>query len=209
MSTRFMTSFSLIRPGAHRVMPWKNGGGSTAEIAIRPAGASVGAGFDWRLSIATVASDGPFSAFPQHDRVIMLLAGNGMVLGFEDGRREILDRAFRPLRFSGSEAATCRLIDGACEDLNLMVARDRSALDAAAVGAAAWPAGAPLHTTRILFLLRGEAEAVGTGSRALKLRARDTLLVAPGDAAPEIRAAGNALAFSAIIRPRAGPDPFR
>ena len=40
-------------------VPWKNGGGSTREIACGPAGAGMD-GFDWRASIATIAAPGPF-----------------------------------------------------------------------------------------------------------------------------------------------------
>lgn len=53
----------IIRASEYKTMPWKNGGGVTVEIAIHPPGASVNA-FDWRISMATVAQDGPFSSFP-------------------------------------------------------------------------------------------------------------------------------------------------
>ncbi len=52
--------------------PWKNGGGVTREIVCQPPGAGLAA-FDWRVSIATIASDGPFSLFAGIDRVITLL----------------------------------------------------------------------------------------------------------------------------------------
>ncbi|MBM7325185.1 HutD family protein, partial [Agrobacterium sp. S2] len=48
-------------------MPWKNGGGVTTEIIVHPAKASM-ADFDWRISMANVAQDGPFSIFPGVDR---------------------------------------------------------------------------------------------------------------------------------------------
>ncbi len=41
-------------------MPWKNGGGSTLELLQEPA---ADGGFHWRLSIADVATPGPFSTF--------------------------------------------------------------------------------------------------------------------------------------------------
>ena len=49
--------------------PWKNGGGSTTEIAIAPLGATVDK-FDWRISLATIANSGPFSVFPGVDRTL-------------------------------------------------------------------------------------------------------------------------------------------
>ena len=53
----------ILRASDHRVMLWKNGGGSTTEIAVFPPGAGIGA-FDWRVSMASVVGDGAFSAFP-------------------------------------------------------------------------------------------------------------------------------------------------
>jgi len=59
----------ILRSADHKRMPWKNGGGETVEIAISPQGAGL-ADFDWRVSMATVASDGPFSVFPGIDRTL-------------------------------------------------------------------------------------------------------------------------------------------
>ncbi|TRZ66771.1 MAG: hypothetical protein D4R98_05460 [Comamonadaceae bacterium] len=36
--------------------------------------------FDWRVSIAYIASNGPFSAFPRVDRIITLLSGGGIAI---------------------------------------------------------------------------------------------------------------------------------
>ena len=52
--------------------PWKNGGGLTREIVCMPHGGGLDS-FDWRVSIAHIASNGPFSTFPGVDRVITLL----------------------------------------------------------------------------------------------------------------------------------------
>jgi environmental stress-induced protein Ves len=54
---------------------WKNGAGTTREIAVEPAGAGTD-DFDWRLSLAEVDRDAPFSAFPGVDRCIVLLRGS-------------------------------------------------------------------------------------------------------------------------------------
>ena len=59
------------------VSPWRNGGGETREIVSWPPGAQ---DFDWRASIATIAQDGPFSAFTGIDRSITLLEGDGVRL---------------------------------------------------------------------------------------------------------------------------------
>jgi environmental stress-induced protein Ves len=57
-----------------RTTAWKNGGGSTTEIAVAPMGASLD-DFDWRVSMARVASDGPFSEFAGIDRTLDILKG--------------------------------------------------------------------------------------------------------------------------------------
>jgi environmental stress-induced protein Ves len=112
-----------VTPDDHLVMPWKNGLGTTREIAIDPPGASMAdAGFCWRLSIADVAQSGPFSSFPGIDRTIMVIKGNGMVLRVAGQPSRRLAR-FEPFAFSGDAATACELIDGPIQDFNLMVRR--------------------------------------------------------------------------------------
>jgi environmental stress-induced protein Ves len=102
--------------------PWKNGGGSTREIVCRPEGADMG-GFDWRVSIATIAQAGPFSAFPAVDRVIMLLDGDGVQLQSTSGINHRLDQAHVPFAFSGDVALGCTLLGGVSNDFNVMTRR--------------------------------------------------------------------------------------
>lgn len=104
-------------------MPWKNGGGSTAEIAVVPVGADLSSGFDWRLSIAAVAKDGPFSSFAGYDRTVMLIEGAGMVLDFGGGRAERIEQRFEPFHFAGEDPVECRLAAGPIRDFNLMLRR--------------------------------------------------------------------------------------
>ena len=56
--------------------PWKNGGGVTREVLRHEE-----MGFmHWRISIADVASEGPFSAFPGLKRILTVIEGKGMWL---------------------------------------------------------------------------------------------------------------------------------
>jgi environmental stress-induced protein Ves len=109
----------LIRPAEYRVMPWKNGGGVTTEIYVSPPSEA----FDWRVSIATVNADGPFSAFAGYERHIMTLSGQGMVLDIE-GRGKFALEALQPFSFSGDARVYGSLLEGAVLDFNLMVRRD-------------------------------------------------------------------------------------
>lgn len=103
--------------------PWKNGGGSTRELACWPPGAGINS-FGWRASVATIASSGPFSAFAGVDRQIMLLEGDGMHLQSMDAKvNHSLIEHWRPFAFSGDVAVDCRLLGRISTDFNLMLRR--------------------------------------------------------------------------------------
>jgi len=101
--------------------PWKNGGGVTREIATGPS-PDPDAAWGWRVSLAEVAQDGPFSIFPDTDRVISVIDGAGMDLVRPDGSILPLD-PLQPVRFAGEEPLFGRLRHGAVRDLNAMVRR--------------------------------------------------------------------------------------
>jgi environmental stress-induced protein Ves len=106
-----------VLAAADRVaVPWRNGGGVTREIAVYPGGAD---DFLWRLSIADVESDGPFSAFPGCRRVITVLTGAGMRLTVDGVAHEIGPLA--PFEFPGDAETSCVLPGGPVTDLNLIV----------------------------------------------------------------------------------------
>ena len=100
--------------------PWKNGGGSTRDLAAAPPNSTL-ADFEWRVSIAEVAADGPFSAFPDIDRVIMLVDGAEMILDV-DGMTHRLN-PFDTLAFAGEATVLGAVPSGPTRDLNLMIRR--------------------------------------------------------------------------------------
>ena len=114
----------IIRAADCLVMPWKNGGGATTEIAVAPEGASLN-DFDWRISMAHVGQDGPFSSFPGIDRTLSVLTGAGITLAFGDGEHARLDRSSMPHPFAADRAVEGQLVDGPIDDLNVMSRRDR------------------------------------------------------------------------------------
>ncbi|AGB72885.1 MULTISPECIES: HutD/Ves family protein [Rhizobium] len=116
----------LLRASDHKRMPWKNGGGETVEIAVSPDGAGL-ADFDWRVSMATVATDGPFSVFPGIDRTLSILDGEGMTLFIEGRTPERLTQASEPLPFAADAPTSATLINGTITDLNVMTRRGRYA----------------------------------------------------------------------------------
>ncbi|MDL2404190.1 HutD family protein [Rhizobium calliandrae] len=114
----------LLRASDYKRMPWKNGGGETVEIAVSPDGAGL-ADFDWRVSMATVATDGPFSVFPGIDRTLSILDGVGMALFIEGRAPERLTQESEPLPFRADALSSATLIDGTITDLNVMTRRGR------------------------------------------------------------------------------------
>lgn len=104
--------------------PWKNGGGSTREIAVWPPGADMDS-FAWRISVADIGADGPFSAFPGIDRQIVLINGAGVHLqAHDDTFCHKLVRVGEPFAFSGDTAVHATLVDGPTQDFNVMTRRD-------------------------------------------------------------------------------------
>jgi environmental stress-induced protein Ves len=131
-------TMQVLRSEQHRRMPWRNGGGVTYEVASSPAGTEL-ADFDWRISIAEVEAGGPFSAFPDIDRTIILIEGEWMALTV-DGRRHrfgIRD----PFSFDGGSETLCE-VPSRSRDLNVMTRRGRATAAVAVVEADSSDGGA-------------------------------------------------------------------
>lgn len=111
----------ILRRDDYRKMPWKNGKGVTEEVASFPDGAGLD-DFGWRLSIAHVAEDGPFSVFPGIDRTITLLVGKGMMLDLP-GERVALEPNGAPFSFSGELKIASHNVSGETVDFNVMTRR--------------------------------------------------------------------------------------
>jgi uncharacterized protein len=113
-----------LRPTDYRIMPWKNGGGSTTEVAVFPENSTVsGSSFAWRVSIAEVSASGPFSRFAGYERHIMTIEGDGMLLEIEQAPDIELRNLFVPACFSGDWTVSGRLVGGPTRDFNLIVAK--------------------------------------------------------------------------------------
>ena len=109
------------RAADYPVFPWKNGGGETREITVFPAGSGI-EDFDWRISMATVAEDGPFSVFEGIDRTFFILEGDGVQLTFDNGKVETIGAASH-LSFPADAPVRAKLLGDAVVDLNIMSRR--------------------------------------------------------------------------------------
>ena len=108
---------SLIDLGRLPEIPWKNGGGSTRQLAIHPPQASLD-DFAWRISCARVSGAGPFSAFPGLQRSLALLEGE-LLLQRQSGMTTLCAGG-ESLDFSGEEPISATPLAGEVLDLNLM-----------------------------------------------------------------------------------------
>lgn len=115
----------IVRAADYRRMPWKNGGGVTTEIWAEPEGSTLSS-FDWRISMANVATDGPFSIFPEIDRTLALLEGTAIELQITGRGTVLVDASSQPVSFPGDVEVSGRLPDGPILDLNVMTRRGRA-----------------------------------------------------------------------------------
>ncbi len=138
----------LLPSHEYRRERWRNGSGWTREILRSPA---TGDDWDWRLSIAEIERDGPFSLFPGVDRELVLLQGSGVRLCFEDDDVREVEPPHGRVRFAGERDVFGELIDGPTHDFNLMWRRDR-------INAELWHR--PLVGSMVLFADPGEQWAV-------------------------------------------------
>ncbi|GAB0119578.1 HutD/Ves family protein [Acidisoma sp. 7E03] len=117
-----MSGWRIVPAAGFQPMAWRNGGGTTWEIArgLFPGGPA--ADWHWRFSLAEIAQDGPFSAFPSIDRRLTLLSGTGIDLTFAGAPPRRLG-PLEDIEFPGEAAVDCKLVDGPTRDLNVMVDR--------------------------------------------------------------------------------------
>jgi len=137
----------VIAANEYRRVRWKNGLGWTREIVRLPDNDA----WIWRLSIAEIEHDAPFSRFPGVGRELVLLGGNGLRLRFGSGEVRELLPPHASVRFEGEAAVTGELVDGPTTDFNLMWRRD-------AIDAQLWHR--PMVGAMVVFIDPGETWAV-------------------------------------------------
>ena len=178
----------IIRSHDYRRMRWKNGQGETAEVAVGPPQASL-ADFDWRISMATVEVDGPFSAFAGIDRTLTIVAGAGLRLLVGAAPAVVLTAESAPFPFAGDVAAAAVLVAGPVTDLNVMTRRSRAWHRVRRVSLGHVPVDGRATAAFVVAPGGGSVQVAGDG-RALRLDTLDTLDVTTARGVVEILAAG-------------------
>lgn len=167
----------VIPANEYRRERWRNELGWTREIHRFPQRED----WDWRISIAEIERDSEFSRFPGIDREIVLLAGNGMRLRFDDGEVRELQPPHDRMRFAGERQVSAELLDGPTHDFNLMWRRDR-------VQTHLWhrPIVGPMvifvepHSTWVVYMITGHAR-FADDSGLPSLDTGDSALLQAGD----------------------------
>ncbi|MDQ4489309.1 HutD family protein [Sinomonas sp. ASV486] len=163
-----MSEPRIIRFADLRPVRWKNGGGTTVELARGPEvagedGESTSGDWGWRLSIADVDRAGDFSSFDGMERILTVIEGELMVLTV-DGHEHGLER-HRPFRFDGGAPASAVLPTGSIRDLNLITRRG-SFTGHVTILELSKKRPLPLSAGQLGVLLQGEAVASGVGNAA-------------------------------------------
>ncbi|WP_426455613.1 HutD/Ves family protein [Acinetobacter sp. KB005] len=105
----------VLKADQYTKMLWKNGAGYTLEIARSQGDLD----FDWRISMADVTTSGPFSIFPNKQRIITVLDGKGIELHVDDLPAKSL-KLGDIFAFHGESQVHSELVDGVIRDLNLI-----------------------------------------------------------------------------------------
>jgi environmental stress-induced protein Ves len=113
-----MTSAKILRAASRSSTRWLNGRGETSELARHPR--VTPANWWWRVSVATIAEDSQFSAFPGCDRVLMPL--NGDVRLVTNGTQQEVS-TFGTVCFRGEDAVQAVQVTQLTTALNVIVSR--------------------------------------------------------------------------------------
>ncbi len=172
----------IIRREETKLLPWKNGGGITEELAIDPPGADFSHGdFRWRISRAGVNVAGPFSAFPGYQRIIVVTEGPGLRLHHASNREARWIAPWVPYEFSGDEPTYGDPTGGPIRDFNVFWRRDAvSVTFELCDGTREFELAHSKASTAFLHLFQGELRCALPGSEAV-LRPGDCAWICSSD----------------------------
>jgi environmental stress-induced protein Ves len=111
---------TLLEPAHYRRTPWKNGGGTTVDIA-RQDGV-------WQFGRTPITAPAAFSDYSGFERLQVLVAGRGLVLRTPTGEIDVR-QPLKPVRFAGETPITSRLEAGPVEVVNLIGKRSDVTID--------------------------------------------------------------------------------
>jgi environmental stress-induced protein Ves len=189
----------VLRRADHVQMRWKNGAGTSLEIA---SGGVPGEPFDWRLSLARIEQPGRFSNYDGYDRVTALVEGAGFTLQCAGATELEFMQVGQCHAYPGAVQYGCVLHAGACTDLNLIARRGLGASMTVVPVDAAGRGLESVSATRYVLPLAGRA-TVNTPQESARLEAWDAAVLAVGQRAwlAADEAAGSTLVALVAIPP--------
>ncbi|RKO89656.1 HutD-domain-containing protein [Blyttiomyces helicus] len=128
-------------------MPWKNGLGTTHQIAIHPSARDCHKDeFIWRLSVSDLTDSCSFSVFPGYDVALLLLAEGGAAppahhhtthtravpltapasLHHDDHASPVSLKPLVPYTYAGERPTTCRVKSGPLRQVTFIANRNRA-----------------------------------------------------------------------------------
>lgn len=116
-TTTSKNDIQIVRLSDVKVEPWKNGFGITQTLAQ---------GLGWRLSLARVALDGPFSVFYGWQRHSTVVAGEGLRL--DSGPDSVFLEPHRVFSYDGGLDWVCTLGGKAASVVNAMCEKNVAAI---------------------------------------------------------------------------------
>lgn len=185
----------IIRYAELKPRPWRNGGGTTREVAGSPQAAghrTDDEGGDWQVSIAELTKAGAFSSYPGMEQLLTVVDGDLLLLTV-DGADHPLEK-YRPFRFSGDAETAAALPTGDVRNL-LVLTRT----------------GAFKGYTSIIELSKKRAHPVFAGQFGILLQGQASVSAgaAPGDTSPGPGADSPAAGGPGADGPGAGgPEPL-
>jgi len=160
----------IQRSREHTPMPWANGRGTSYEIA---SDRNESGEWTWRLAMAPVNEDGPFSRIECVNRSLAVVEGAGMLLSVD--RKKLQCLPLQVVRFRGDAVTEAALTDGPIMDINLMVRRKEADGEMAMVSDAGL-----LNGVSIVVAVGGSAQ-VKSGDLIIELERHDSVLECDAD----------------------------
>ncbi len=167
----------VIRKSSFTPSPWRNGGGVTHEaIRVPPAGDP----FRWRVSVAHIDASGPFSHYPDYNRKMVLLQGNGVELRFGGGVQKTLREVGDLMEFDGALSTHCELLKGPCVDLNLIVSKRDSVAVRVERFIESLPVGAARDEATLIFAVDRRVSLAINSGKTVTLEPWDLAVLSHG-----------------------------
>ncbi len=149
---------AIVRSAAVAPQPWANAGGTTRELLRADDDA-------WRLSLADVDTDGPFSTFPGRHRLLTVVDGPVLRLVVDGGESLVEPR--RPFAFDGDAEVVASVPEGPVRVLNVIA--DRTVEAFVTVLELGRTSSLPLADDQAALVLQGRASAHGDEASAYDL----------------------------------------